>query len=282
MSEERRNQPDYLSDTPYEAILTELDNAGQPLHVDDLAERLVKRGETVLDPDSYDRDLDRQLISLHHNALPRLAEDGIVAYDRDTNIVTPRTDTASGIDWPDADPFEEALAALGNDEPGDRSAVGLVESREAVIEYGRSLADEAEEELFCLYVTTDLLEEGCLHRAEAAIDRGVEMYVGSRNPDVRDLTRRHLPEATIWEPRRGWLNAPAGYPKVGRLVLVDRRKVMLAVLDAPAADDEPPEETALVGEGADNPVVVLVRELLGPRLDHLDHQSEAFQSELRS
>jgi hypothetical protein len=59
------------------------------------------------------------------------------------------------------------------------------------------------------------------------------------------------------------------------------------VLDEPpsaTASEEDAEkarrETAVIGAGEDNPLVVLVRELLGPRLDHLDYQSENFRSEL--
>lgn len=131
-----------------------------------------------------------------------------------------------------------------------------------------------------MYVSTELLEDDCLHHARAAVDRGVEMFMGSRDADVRALTREHLPEATIWEPRRGWVGSPGGYPKVGRLVLVDRRKVMLALLDEPGSGGDGPGETAMVGEGEANPLVVLVRTLLGPRLDHLDLQSTDFRSEL--
>ena len=46
------------------------------------------------------------------------------------------------------------------------------------------------------------------------------------------------------------------------------------------ADTDDPVETAIVGHGRSHPVVVLVRDLLGPRLDHLDFQSDAFSDEL--
>lgn len=57
---------------------------------------------------------------------------------------------------------------------------------------------------------------------------------------------------------------------------------MLALLDEPGADGQYPEEKAMVGGGVDNPLVVLVRELLGPRLDHLDYQSADLRSQLHS
>lgn len=132
-----------------------------------------------------------------------------------------------------------------------------------------------------MYVSTDLLEDECICRARNAHERGVSMYMGSRSEAVRELTRERLPEATIWEPQLDWLNSP-GFPRIGRLILMDRRKVMLAILNEPATDDPYPEETAVVGAGEHHPLVSLVRELLGPRLDHLDYQSDDFRTELPS
>ncbi len=146
---------------------------------------------------------------------------------------------------------------------------------EAAFEYARKLADEAEDELFTLYVTTDLLESDCLLHGKNALNRGVRIAIGSQNKSVRERCREGLPEATVWDPQLDWLNTPT-YPRVGRLILMDRRKVMFSVLTEPPANG--PEEVALVGTGAENPLVVLVRELLGPRLDHLDYQSDDFRS----
>lgn len=269
-------------ESEYRILLNVLDDADKSVHVNELAERLVKQGETLMDVERYEDAVERELISLHHNVLPRLAKSGVIEYDQASNTVSPTNVRSQNRDRLEEDSIAEALSSLRNGGPADTDTIDVLHGRQAVIEYGRALADEAEDELFCMYVSTDLLEDECLCHAEDAIDRGVDMYMGSRNEDVRDLTRHHLPEATLWEPQRGWLNAPVGYPKIGRLVLVDRRKVMLAILEEPAPDGEHPQETAMVGEGEENPLVVLVRELLGPRLDHLDYQSADFQSQLHS
>lgn len=57
---------------------------------------------------------------------------------------------------------------------------------------------------------------------------------------------------------------------------------ILTVLTEPPSEAGSPEEVALVGEGEANPLVVLARELLGPRLDHLDYQTDDFISNLSS
>lgn len=265
-----------LADGCNRAVLTVLDEAGRPLHAEELAERLVDREVTVVETADYEDRLDRTLLVLHHDRLPRLAEAGFVEYDCEENVVTARDAAASAVEWQDGPVFDELESHLGAEE-----GVGVVEGRGSILRYGRRLADEAEEELFCMFVSTDLLEEECIRRAENAVGRGVQMYVGSRNPEVRDLVRERLPEATVWEPQLDWTNTPT-HSRVGRLVLVDRRKVMLAVLEEPDPDGADVEETALVGDGEDHPLVVLVRELLGSRLDHLDHQSEDFRSRLPS
>lgn len=266
-----------VADERNRTILTILDDAGS-LHVDELAERLVALESPVLDSSRYEAELERVRLSLHHNHLPKLAEAGVVEYDPEGNVVARRDATGVG-EWLDAEMVDELLARYRTATGIDESAIGVIEGRENAIEYGRQLADVADEELFLIYVSDDLLEDGCLAHARDAIERGVDIYLGSGNPDVRDLTRRHLPEVTIWEPQLDWTNVPSRYPKVGRLVFADREHVMLAVLDEPDPDGTY-AETAVTASGRENPLVVLVRELLGPRLDHLDYQSEDFRSEL--
>ena len=268
-----------LADGQNRAVLAALTDADGPLPVADLAERLVCRGETVVDSDDYDRELDRMEITLHHNRLPKLAEAGLIEYDRDANVVTPREDPAVDPEWLDVERLDELLERFRTDRDADEESLGVIEGRENVIEYGRRLADEAEDELFLLYVSDDLIEEECLDRARDALDRGVDIDLGSPDPGLRDLARTHLPDVELWEPQFDWMNDPSAKPKVARLVLADRDKVLLGMLLHPEGD-QPPTERAVVGRGEANPLVRLVRDLLGPRIDHLDYQSEEFRSQL--
>lgn len=262
-------------------ILDVLDETDPPLHVTELADRLVSRNVTVVNAETYDKQVDRTIIRLHHKQLPKLDEAGLVAYDREENIVTPRAVTPPDVDWQNRAGIDDIVAYLSTSHDGDENSIGVIQGRESIIQYECQLSDEAAEELFTMYVSTDLFEDECVRRAKNAVARGVTIYVGSQNGAVREVSREHLPEATIWEPQLDWLNTPT-YPRIGRLVLVDRRSVVLAILEEPPSSEAPPEETALVGTGEDNPLVVLVRELLGPRLDHLDHQSDRFLSEFPS
>ncbi|GAA5049306.1 hypothetical protein GCM10025751_21990 [Haladaptatus pallidirubidus] len=232
-----------------------------------------------MDSDEYEKKVERVLISLHHNYLPKLADAGLVEYDRDENLVSESGDTTVDTTWLSGEEIDKLLPETQTGTRPDENAIGLIEERENVIEYGQSLADEADEELFCMYVSDDLLEEECIHRAEDAIERGVDIYLGSRNQNVRDIVRQNLPEATLWEPQSDWMRIPPKSSNVGRLMLADRQKVMLALLDEENTSGMP-TETAMIGSGLNNPLVVLVRDLLGSRLDHLDYQSDDFRSRL--
>lgn len=269
-----------VADPDNRFLVTAVEAADGPVSVEALARRLVDRRAAVVPTDEYETRVERATLELHHDRLPRLADAGLIEYDPEANVATRRAPALDASVGGDGASVEAVVEHLRPDRAED-DATGTLDGRESIIRYGRRLADEAEEELFCMYVDTDLLEAECIGRAAAALDRGVEMYVGSGNASVRDLTRRSLPRATIWEPQLDWLNPPS-YPRVGRLVLVDRRKLMLAVLEAPPPDGTHPDERAVVAEGADHPLVVLVRELMGSRLDHLDRQSADFRGELSS
>jgi hypothetical protein len=263
-----------LSETRNREVLTTLENAGRALEVNELADRLVVE-ETSFDGSAGPTsELERVRITLHHNRLPKLADAGLIEYDYDENVARRNRAAADRMD------FESIGELLGCFQlQTDDERIEVIEGRDAAVEHGRRLTDEADEELFLMFVSEDMLEDECLQYASDSIERGVDIYLGSRNPEIRELARERFPEVTLWEPELDWMNVPSSYPTVGRLVLADRERVMLAVLDGPESADAS-QETAVIGAGEDNPLVVLVRELLGPRLDHLDYQSENFRSEL--
>lgn len=263
------------------AVVDLLDEAGRPLEGDELAERLLADVAPMLTSEEYETRLEETRRNLHQERLPKLDAVGLVEYDPESNVAAVRSGTPTDADRRETAELDELLAHLQAD-PGDAGGeVGTLEGRQAVIEYGCKLAADAEEELFCMFVNTDLLDDDCVRHARDAIDRGVTIHLGSKNPDVHDLAQTRLPEVNIWTPHLDWLNT-VSYPRVGRLVLRDRRAVMLGVLEESpfGTDGSDPAETAIVADGRDHPLVVLVRELLGSRLDHLDFQSQQYHQEL--
>ncbi|MFC6827052.1 DUF7344 domain-containing protein [Halopelagius fulvigenes] len=258
------------------AVLSVLEASAGSLSLRELGERVVTREEDAAVSDVSEDRLEETLVSLHHVDLPKLEDADLLAYDPDARTVTRRSDAEFDDEWLDESAFEAACDELSNAQAGD---VWTLEGRENVIARGQSLFEEVEDELFIMITTDGLLEEGCITRLQDALDRGVDVYVGSQTWAVRDLVRRRVPEATIWEPQLDWLNLPPHREKLGRLVLADREAILLGSLGEPSGDGVP-VETAVTGEGEDNSLVILMRELLGSRIDHLDHQSADFLDHL--
>lgn len=261
------------------AILSTLRDTGGALDVRCLAERLVAHNNAILGSAEFEDELEQLLISLHHDRLPRLAEAGLLEYDADENVVAERVPADDGLEWFGIERLGEFSVPLTAGHGDDGTAIGVVEGRENTLEHGRQLADRADEELFVMFIGDEFLEYDCLRTTRSAIERGVSVHFGTHDEDIREAVREHLPEAVLWEPQFDWANKPDSYPKVGRLVFADREQLLLAILEEPDPGTTY-VETAMTGEGMSNPLVVLVRELLGPRLDHLDYQSDAFRDGL--
>ncbi|WP_049914142.1 DUF7344 domain-containing protein [Haloterrigena salina] len=258
-----------LIDATNREILTALNESPRGLSITELAEHLASADE---------QELERTIVSLHHEYLPRLDEVGFVAYDHDENIVTTGRRSADDVDWMDVEALDELLSQFGTGRRLDEHTVGRLEGRKAVYDYCRELADRADDELFLIYASDELLDEACVPHAENAIDRGVDLHAGTKNDAAREFFRERLPEATIWEPQMDWMYERANYPKVSRLIVADRETVVVGLWDEDATGSR--TEVAMIGEGQTNPLVVLTRELLGPRLDHLDYQSDEFLGSL--
>ena len=278
-SREEEDTKQLLSDERDRAILSTLRDTEGPLDLRCLAERLVAHDHAILGATEFKEQLDRLRISLHHERLPKLAEAGLLEYDRVNHVITESNSLEDEMESLNAEQFHDLLTPFFNGHEGEENAVGIIEGRENTLDYGRQITDQADEEVFCMFAGEEILKTGCLASAKAAIERGVNVYLGTPDPELREAARERLPEATIWEPQFDWLNDPMQYPTIGRVVVVDRESVLVTLVEESQAD-ETYVETGMTGVGESNPLVVLVRELLGPRLDHLDYQSETFEDDL--
>ena len=66
---------------------------------------------------------------------------------------------------------------------------------------------------------------------------------------------------------------------MGRLLLADREAVMLGTLLEQGGDDVS-EEQAIVGEGEDDTLVTMVRQLVGLHLEEIDKNTEDVEARL--
>lgn len=259
------------------AILTVLDDAAGPLSVTELAEQVLAGHDTSFDDSGDEATPEQLLVSLHHHRLPKLARANLIEYDSRENVVTLDDYGAVDPEWLDVDLFDGLLSRFGAGHTTGMDSVGVVEGREEVIESAQHLLDGAERELFFLFDDEEFVNESCFPFVDDAIDRGVDVSFGSRNRELQAIIREQFPGITIWDPQLDRLSTPSRNPRIGRLVVTDRERVLLSLCDD---SGDTGTEFGMIGEGERNPLVVLVRELLGPRLDHLDYQSEDFRSDL--
>lgn len=259
-----------LADGRRRTILDVLSHQFQPIHTETLAREVGADERDVAEHEVPATDVEAILVSLRHVHLPTLADAGLIEYDPDDRTVSYEGHPELRVPWMHSVLVPGFRASLtGESDPGE---LGTIEGREDVISYGQSLGERAEKELFCMFTHRDMLEAGCFARIMDASRRGVDVYLGTYDPTIRDYVRENVPDVVIWEPRTDWLNLPVEGNRVGRLLLADREAVMLGTLKEGPGDDLP-EEKALIGEGTDNTLVVMIRQMLSNHLERIDEQA---------
>lgn len=264
-----------LADERRRTVLSVLSDQYQPIGTETLARDVAAReAETTEREVSRDRvdDVEASLVHVH---LPLLADATLIGHDDETGRVSYEGHPVVRAEWiRPADDVATTEDAAADGTATASTDVRTLEGRDTIIATGQSLCERAEDELFLLFTTTGLLEEGCFRRIEDAVDRGVDVYLGSRDRRVRELVRERVPEAVVWEPEQDWLNLPPEGESVGRLVFTDREAVMLGTIGQPMSGDGEYAETAILGDDPHNGLVVLMRQMLGSRLEGADSRRE--------
>lgn len=262
-----------LGDSRRRSILDVLSHQFGPIRLETLARELGAKERDTAERLVPVEDVQRILVSLHHVHLPMLSKAGLIEYDRDAETVAYEGHPELRVPWMHSVFGPEFRTSLtGESEP---DGIGTIQGRENVVSFGQSLCDRADEELFCLFTGTDMLEAGCLARVRDAADRGVDVYLGTHDPTVRDYVRENVPEVVLWEPETNWLNLPVGGKRVGRLLLADREAVMLGTLTEKGRNEEGYEERSIVGEGTEDALVMMITQLLKPYLDRTEDEEDA-------
>jgi len=256
-----------LADERRRTVLDVLSHQIGSVHTETLARELLARERDTVESDVPVPAVEQCLTRLRHADLPRLSAAGLIDYDADARTVAYEGHPQLSVPWMHSVLHSAFRGSLtGESEP---DGIGEIEGRERVISFGQSLCDRADEELFCMFTDTQLLEAGCLTRIRDASRRGVDVYLGTPNPAVREYVRENAPEVVLWEPNTDWLNLPVAGDRVGRLLLADREAVMLGTLLEERTDGYH-DEQAIVGEGEHNTLVTMICQLLGPHLEKID------------
>lgn len=260
-----------IADERRRTILDVLSHQFSKIHVETLARELATYDRAMSESEASLEDVDRILARLCHVDLPQLAEAELIRYDAEAETVAYDGHPQLTVPWIHS-VFQPAFrpSLTGESNPG---GIGEIEGREQVISFGQSLCERADEEIFCMFTDTQLLEAGCLTRIRDASHRGVNVYLGTRDPDIREYVRETAPDVVLWEPNADWLNLPVAGDRVGRLLLADREAVMLGTLLEEATDGLH-EEQSIIGEGAHNTLVTMICQLLAPRLEEIDEGAE--------
>ncbi|MCU4742179.1 DUF7344 domain-containing protein [Natronoglomus mannanivorans] len=268
---------DALADSRRRTVLSVLGQQYHPISLETLARDVAARESNTPERDVPQDHVQRVLVRLTHVHLPLLGDTGLVDYDTEANLVSYEGHPDLRVQWLESS-VEDVMDSVGSADP-ETTDVQTLEGTEIIVSHGQSLCEEANEELFMLFSTTGLLEEGCFARIEDALDRGVDVYLGSRDPVVRETVRERAPEVVLWEPQLDWLNLSSDTETVGRLVFADRDAIMLGTVGEKRSGGSY-DEKAIVGKGADNGLVTLMGQLLGSRIDHLDSQTEDVLTQL--
>lgn len=258
---------DALAEDRRRTVLDVLSHQLDRIHVETLARELEARERDVAESEVSEASVERALTRLRHVDLPHLAEAGLVEHDPEAGTVAYAGHPALRVPWMHStlhDEFRQSLT--GEAEP---DGIGEIEGRERVVSFGQSIVESAEEELFCMFTDTQLLEAGCLTRVrDAARERDVDVYLGTRDPAVKEYIEENAPEIVVWNPDTNWLNLPVEGDRIGRLLMADRETVMLGTLTERQPDGLY-EEQAMIGEGEYNTLVTMVRQLIAPHLENM-------------
>ncbi|WP_222919983.1 helix-turn-helix domain-containing protein [Natrinema sp. SYSU A 869] len=236
--------------------------------------------------------------ALAHEHLPALSDAGLVEYDETGKQAAIATDAPQWeSDWllegPLADvadlveefrepsvtsPADAVASNAAASETPDNGGHGsehvpmdtceTIKGTENVFTRGHEIADGADEELVVTIPDGSRIGRKCLERWRTAAERGVDVYVGSRSPRVRDTVRSAVPDATVCEPQFDWLNFPIEEAHHGHVVFADRERALLVTSEESESDEEL-RVGALAGDGQGNALVSILCDHLGPRLDRL-------------
>ena len=254
-----------LADAERRAVLDVLSHQYRPIHVEELARELAARSSESTGPAAHER-IHRRL---HHVQLPLLADAGLISRDDNRDLVGYTGSPALRIPW-----IHSFIGPEFRTEMADSTEeVATIEGREQVVSCGQSMLDEATDEVFMLITATGLLEAGCFAEITEAVERGVDVYLGTADPAVREYVEAKLPEIIIWEPHQNWVEIPLVEDTVGRLVVVDGKMVMIGSLRTADGEDRY-EERAIIAEGEDNLLVTLLRHLVDEQRQGIERATE--------
>lgn len=164
---------------------------------------------------------------------------------------------------------EEALSGLRRSEHLEEEGVWAIADHDHVTNRIGSLIEDGEDEVYVLVVDDGLLDRKLYDLLSAAAGRRMTVIVELPSEDAKERIEEEVPSAKAAVTTLA--NDPAKLEGkwLGRIVMVDRRSVLISAL----TDETLPgrrTETAIWASGPDHGLVVGTRHLLGARIDDSD------------
>lgn len=159
------------------------------------------------------------------------------------------------------DELEDHLAGLASSRSIDEQGMWSLRGRQPVLSRAQSLISEAEEAVFLTVTTPDLLVPECLEQIARAHENGVDLTVVSESREVHELFDDVLPDVDISTTSVDWLGLPVQDGVVGRVLMVDRRAIMIATI----GNESPTGESEIHGvwaKGENAPLVTIIRQMV--------------------
>lgn len=164
------------------------------------------------------------------------------------------------------DALDDGLSAIEADATVTEAGMWTLFGATPVNARAKDLIRRAETELVVAVPEVKLLDPACLRHLREAVERGVELLVVTESEAVREALVDELPEGAIRVRELGWLAGGGGDSLVARIVLSDRKAVLLATCD----DREPvrgPSVKGVWASGSATPLVTIVTQFVTGAID---------------
>jgi len=159
--------------------------------------------------------------------------------------------------------------AQSGQDAGVKHEVWSLADGRAIANRTYKLVDDAEDDV-ALVVDSEVFKDGKLvERLSSALDRGVEVFVGTAQEGLRDDIRESLPEAEVFVSDVEALTDPSNFPeddtRITRLMLVDGERFLVSSYRETNTGVRS-DEHAVFGSGMNNGLVALMRRLVSSNL----------------
>ena len=220
--------------------------------------------------ETMERLQDRGLVELHE-AEPR-AYQGVTV---DTAMDLLRSEYDSYFDT-----VEQSLRQLEPSYKKSEQAVWALNTHEQVTGRAVDILDDAEEEVVLILLDENLLDNATIDALEAASDRGVTIHVGTVSEAIHDRIADADVDACVFTTDLvEWFTEMSESPRIGRLLMADRKPVLASALHEEELPGVP-NETAVWSDGIDHGFATFMERVLTYELEeHVEHVYDTVESD---